>query len=113
MVSCKFCGQNEAIKKSHIIPEFMCQKTYDEKHRTFVYDAELEELEQRQKGYYEPLLCSICEQYFNSNFEQPSLSFVKKALNVDTRRSTTRLFVNKEVELLLLSILWRASQSKG
>ena len=113
MPLCKFCNLKESVKKSHIIPEFMYQHTYDAKHKMVVADDTLDELGERQKGYYEPLLCVDCEQYFNDNFEKPCLSFMKKVPSHAKQGTTVCFDAMPSLELLLLSVIWRASHATG
>ncbi len=110
MSICKFCNIKPSIKKSHIIPEFMYKHTYSGTHpKMVVADVELKEIGERQKGYHEPLLCVYCEQYFNENFEIPCVSFIKGVPNNARIGSSIKFTSTPQLELLLLSILWRAS----
>jgi len=113
MLQCKFCNQKPAVKKSHIVPEFMYKPVYDEKHKLVVADKELEELGERQKGYYEPLLCKDCEKYFNDNFEMPCVKFVRNIPEHSSLDSILCFDPTPEIGLLLLSIVWRASHASG
>ena len=77
MVKCKFCGLGDVIKKSHIIPEFMYENTYDDKLRMIAFESDLTQVRLRQKGYYEPILCRNCENFFNVNFEKPCVGLFR------------------------------------
>ena len=113
MLHCKFCNQKPAVKKSHIIPEFMYKPIYDDKHKLVVANTKLGELGERQKGYYEPLLCMDCEKYFNDNFELPCVKFVRNIPDNSRLESILSFDPTPEIGLLLLSIIWRASHASG
>jgi hypothetical protein len=108
MTTCRFCGQKDSIEKSHIIPEFMYAQTYDEKRKILVLDTDLKELRPRQKGYYEPILCMDCEGYFNDNFEKPCVNLIKKLPDQVAINRLTKIDATPNLDLLLLSIVWRA-----
>ena len=114
MTLCKFCENNPPVKRSHIIPEFMYKHTYSGKHpKMVVVNEEIEQLGERQKGYYEPLLCPKCEGFFNDNFEKPCISFIESVPNTAIIGSNLKVKPPREIVLLMLSIIWRASHATG
>lgn len=132
MAKCKLClEEKQLIKKSHIIPEFMYQDLYDDKHKMIVFTpAEMARGEGFVKnpslGEYESgLLCIDCESKVLSKYE----SYASKALyggmlasnecpvfqnyiNPDGLKysSGTNISYSK-IKIFFLSILWRASIS--
>src|SRR4051794_32678372 len=59
---CRLCGSNDELRDSHIIPEFMYQPLYDDKHRAFSVSIDGTAKESViQKGLREKLLCQVCE----------------------------------------------------
>ena len=109
MVStCKLCGHQAPLMKSHIIPEFLWASLYDEKHRTIVSDEELSSKRMIQRGIREPLLCSRCEGNLGEVERRVSRVWTlpaKPALEV----YPLEIGSYADVKLLLLAVLWRAS----
>lgn len=58
---CALCLKPAELRNSHIIPEFLYESMYDDKHRFHVIDVNERYSELEQKGYREPLLCQACE----------------------------------------------------
>lgn len=60
---CKLClGEKELCKKSHIIPDFMYQDIFDDKHRLLLVQSENGSIQQkgiRQSGEYEGDIYSV------------------------------------------------------
>jgi hypothetical protein len=103
---------------SHILPEWVYQPLYDEKHRLQVLSL-LPELPNqfKQKGIREKLLCEACEQMF-SDWEGYARSvFVSPKTPLSwTRPSESLIHVTnldyRKMKLFELSVLWRAGVSK-
>lgn len=114
---CKLCLAETKVCKSHIIPEFCFKGLYDENHRFIdMYDVRNEKHCLGQKGYSEPLLCSDCEERF-ARYERHCRRLFTDPLP-SPRVGTKRFFDLPNVDgfkfrYFLLSILWRASESKG
>lgn len=114
-LSCKLCGTVAKLCKSHIVPEFAYQSLYDSQHRFIeVTDVKKGRVRKAQKGYWEHLLCPLCEARINE-FEKHSCHFFSEPLPPHILKSNrVRKFPNvsgEKLKLLLLSILWRASVS--
>jgi len=62
-MDCYLCKNETSIRNSHIIPEWMYKKVYDEKHR-FTNRAN-DDRTFFQKGFRKYLLCQKCESAFS------------------------------------------------
>jgi len=119
---CAGCNKEESLVGSHIIPEFFYKYVYTNDHKFVEITPEnKDDLETKQKGLREPLLCRACEQVF-SKFEAITADFVRqissgnlKSISVQ-QLSPDILLINKHnydaIKRCLLSILWRASVSR-
>jgi hypothetical protein len=57
-MECALCRHDREIRRSHIIPEFLYEAMYDEKHRFHVLSVIEDQKDwMEQKGLREPLLC--------------------------------------------------------
>ncbi|MBA3002742.1 MAG: hypothetical protein FP813_02645 [Desulfurivibrio sp.] len=123
-MKCKLCG-NEAklLKKSHIIPDFMYQDLFDEKHRYYEVIVNKEyplRNKLRQSGVYEPdILCSICDNEKFGGLETYAsqalyggikLTIENGAINSSKYTRIKGLDYSK-FKLFLMSVWWRASIS--
>ena len=130
MPQCKLCQEEkELIKKSHIIPDFMYQGLYDEKHRLrkitpLKYVKGEKKVELPQTGEYEGnILCKKCDNEIIGRLESYASSAIygktKLAYNenpiIEFFKIENDIFLNKvtnidytKFKLFLLSILWRS-----
>lgn len=113
---CALCLSDEALKNSHIIPEFLYRSVYDEKHRLHQISADPNERNlYLQKGLREPLLCGQCEQRF-SPWERYVSLLLNGGVDVGVQQEGKRLHLSKldysKLKLFQLSVLWRAGVSK-
>lgn len=123
---CKLCLQEKELCNSHIIPEFMYNKIYNEKPRKFFLlkynnkDSTLSKKRPEQKGIREYLLCSECEGKL-SKYE----IYGEEVIYAKGKRNKAYIFSKQETpdlqfslfhykglnyhrfRLFLLSILWR------
>ncbi len=123
--TCKLCLCEKELCKSHIIPDFMYEELFDEKHRLFIINtSNIIDKRPRFSGVYEILLCQTCENTL-SVYE----NYMKGIFSGDTRIIGNEIkIVNKKksdglawtevsgldytkVKLFTLSILWKASVS--
>lgn len=114
---CALCKHPKQLRKSHILPEFLYDPLYDEKHRFNVLTIRLEETNRiEQKGVREKLLCDDCELLFSRYERYASLVIKGGAPNVAHRRDGSIIFLSgldyKQFKLFQLSLLWRAGASK-
>lgn len=61
---CRLCQSQEELRNSHVLPEFLYESLYDEKHRfkaIHMDGSESPSSRLEQKGYRERLLCQKCE----------------------------------------------------
>lgn len=125
-MKCRLCLQSEdLIKNSHIIPDFMYQDLYDEKHR-MVRTAGLDVASAKkiQTGEKEAgLLCRKCDNEILGSLERYASRVLftgeepiraQNVLHPDGALTSTLCedLDYKKFKLFLLSILWRASISK-
>lgn len=108
-MKCLLCRNNEAIKNSHIIPEWMYENCYDDKHR---FINRTNNADYHQKGYRSEILCTQCETKL-SRWEK-QLKLLWDAIGkIDSHNSVFDLspFIYADIRLALLSILWRIGVS--
>lgn len=113
---CALCREVREIRTSHIIPEFLYETLYDEKHRLNLLSVIPNQGNSfRQKGLKEKLLCDVCEQKI-SVWEGYARNVLKGGVPLVTRTEGNLIFIEgldyKKFKLFQLSILWRASVSK-
>jgi hypothetical protein len=103
------------LRLSHIIPEFLYDSLYDDKHRLHILSALPEERNQlKQKGERERLLCDDCESLL-SKYERYASLVLGGDLPIQVGRDGNLLtfsgFDYKNFKLFQLSILSRAGVS--
>jgi hypothetical protein len=120
---CKFCGEQKLLIKAHIIPEWMYEPLYDEKHKIFSFSSSgnPKKIKRPSSGEYEKnLLCSICDNKMGAFEQYGSLIFKgggNKPISIKTENGD-RVAIHhisglnyKLFKLFLLSLLWKASIS--
>jgi hypothetical protein len=130
---CKLCDkEKDLIKKSHIIPEFMYQYLFDEKHK-FILTPSSELIKENPKTQFRPtgdyeggILCGTCDNELIGSYETYASKTIysKEKLPDDIAFRVTNYHNKvgqswsqcenvdyKKFKLFLLSILWRASIS--
>lgn len=112
---CKLCNNATELRNSHILPEFLYENTYDEKHRAMlVSSSEKEKL--IQKGLREYLLCQECETKL-SRYEGYAVKVIRNISDFEKDKSGDFVISNnvnyKLFKLFQLSILWRGSISEN
>jgi hypothetical protein len=114
---CKLCNQKKEIVNSHILPEFLYENLYDDKHKVISVSSIPGEKEHYiQKGLREHLLCKECETKF-SQYEGYS-SKILHSLPIKSMSSQNPYIELTNIDylkfkLFQLSILWRSSIAKG
>jgi len=113
---CALCLQPRALRRSHIIPEFMYNALYDDKHRFWCVSAEVDSRnELKQKGEREELLCDQCEGRFARHERYASLVH-NGGIPLDAKREGSLIILDginyTTYKLFQLSVLWRASVSR-
>lgn len=72
MAICKLCGNDRELRNSHIIPEFLYAKLYNNKHQLLgIHGRGKHGSQFLQKGIREYLFCEKCERHFNEYCEKP------------------------------------------
>lgn len=113
-MTCALCLKDADLQQSHIIPEFLYDAMYDEKHRFNVLTV-LPQGRNRieQKGIREALLCRDCELKISKWERYASLVIKGGAPGVDGNRQGDVISVTgidySTFKLFLLSLVWRAS----
>jgi hypothetical protein len=111
---CRLCLKNSELRNSHILPEFLHEDLYDEKHRTLLISHEKEIVV--QKGVREKLLCQKCETKL-SVYENYAKGIIYEIPNFSRDINLELLYsdsVNYDrLKLFQLSILWRAGISSN
>ncbi|TFY98840.1 hypothetical protein [Ramlibacter humi] len=100
---------------SHIVPEFLYEALYDEKHRFHEISAAPEKKNRyRQKGLREPLLCEGCEQRLSVH-EGYMRGLLRGGVQLTVRDEPGLLRLSdlnyNHLKLFQLSVLWRAGVS--
>ena len=100
---------------SHIVPEFLYESLYDEKHRFHEISADPQKGNRfKQKGLREPLLCYPCEQKLSVH-EGYMRSLLHGGISVDVLHEPQLLRLSgvnyRSLKLFQLSVLWRAGAS--
>jgi hypothetical protein len=107
---------SQPLRYSHIIPEFLFQECYDERHRMVAVDRRPNRPTYQQKGWREYLLCDDCEQFLNVEYEQPMkaqwIDAPKLPLQVRTNPIIIEGVDYDTFKLFHLSVLWRAAVAR-
>jgi hypothetical protein len=112
---CALCLQPKKLEYSHIIPEFLYESLYDDKHRFHVLSLLPDKRNSmEQKGLREHLLCRECEQRL-SKWESYASLVLKDGIGLTLRRDRDIVHVGgfhyEKFRLFQLAVLWRASVS--
>ena len=111
---CRLCGKPNELCRSHIIPEFMYDPLYDEKHRFFIVNTDSDSERRSQQGLNEKLLCRACEQKF-CRYEKYAAEAMTGRLGHKFKQYGDKLCIvgldYTKFKLFQISILWRASVS--
>ena len=115
-MNCALCLKDTKLCESHIYPEFLYDKVYDENHSFFVMSSASDSFPKRQrKGVYEELLCKNCEEHIN-NFEDYAAKVLFGGVRKTIQQLPNKLLVSglqyDKFKLFQMSILWRTGASK-
>jgi hypothetical protein len=115
-MQCALCLKDGQLRDSHILPEFLYESLYDDKHRLQVLSAEPSEPNSlRQKGLKERLLCDACEQSL-SVWEGYARKVIRGELPLTMTGEGSLIRIEgldyRSFKLFQLSILWRAGVSR-
>jgi hypothetical protein len=113
---CALCKRKRPIVKSHIVPEFLYDSLYDDKHRFHEISVDPAKRSRfKQSGLYEPLLCEPCEQQLSVH-EGYMRSLMRGGVPVNLLPEPQLLRLSglnyKNLKLFQLSVLWRAGASR-
>jgi hypothetical protein len=114
---CALCLVDNPLRNSHVIPEFLYETMYDDKHRfTEISTSPSEKNKYRQKGVYESMLCDKCEQTI-SVWEGYANQVFNGGIDLGVAQEGKILIVQgldyKKLKLFQLSVLWRSSVAKS
>ena len=112
---CALCLQDVELRRSHIIPEFLYETLYDDKHRLQVLSIIPDQSNWReQKGLRERLLCNTCEQRL-SVWERYASLVLKGGIELIYRTEGNLVHIADldyaQFKLFQISVLWRAGVS--
>lgn len=112
---CALCLKDASLRRSHIIPEFLYETLYDDKHRLQVLSIIPDQENWReQKGLREQLLCDECEQRL-SVWERYASLVLKGGVPLTYRQEGNIVHLSGidycQFKLFQLSVLWRAGVS--
>lgn len=112
---CALCQEQRELRNSHIIPEFLYEPLYDEKHRLQLLSIIPDQGNSlKQKGLKERLLCDLCEQKL-SVWEGYARRVLKGGVPLTSKTEGNLLHIGgldyPKFKLFQLSILWRAGVS--
>lgn len=115
-MQCRLCASDARIVDSHIVPEFLYEPLYDEKHRFFEMSLDPGRRDRiKQKGLREPLLCEFCEQrlsVFEGYARQLFRGGVATTVVADGQHLRLSGLDYIKLKLFQISILWRAGVSR-
>lgn len=103
---------------SHIIPEFLYEPLYDDKHRVMLVPEKVEEtVEVRQSGLKERLLCAECESHLSAHEEYTSrlINGGKLTVKVIEKNQDVTVYAGVDytkLRLFQLALLWKAAVSE-
>lgn len=113
---CALCLKASRLVGSHILPEFLYETMYDEKHRMVGvnvlpdHDADL-----LQKGLRAPLLCEACEARLQK-FEDHAARVLRRLPDLSDQKPGTSVSISggeyARFKLFQMSILWRMSVTR-
>jgi len=118
--TCRLCGKEASLCRSHIIPEFCYTSAYDSKHRALQVNYEIDArapTRQVQKGLRENMLCEACEarlSVWEHKFKEYWYTSPGLPPKMDLRYQGILMESAdyKSFKLFHLSILWRAGESR-
>ena len=109
---CALCQKSKTLRRSHIVPEFLYQGMYDQKHRFLGMSTTPAQMPQLyQKGFREELLCEDCEQQFGRYEKYAAEFFYGGGAPVAIGSTQTEAFIRSldydKIKLFFMSLLWR------
>ncbi|MCF7964724.1 MAG: hypothetical protein K9L79_04195 [Methylobacter tundripaludum] len=116
MPICRLCRQNQQLRYSHIIPEFLYANLYNNKgHMMGINGRGAKGWRPLQQGIREYLFCESCEQHFNEYCEKPfRAQWILNCPLPDPWNVPEPHWISveyKSFKLFHLSVLFRASVS--
>jgi hypothetical protein len=114
-MSCALCLKDEKLCKSHIYPEFLYDRIYDDDHTYRVLTTRAgDRAGKRPKGIYEKLLCRECETLL-SKWETHASQVLFGGTELEMVQESRQLIVDGidyvQFKLFQMSLLWRTAVS--
>ena len=113
MSMCIFCGKDPRVKKSHIVPDYLYDEVKEDGKIIPLNEKLVQEGKWRQSGFYEPLLCKVCEGDFNKRFDQPCVQFFRSLCGPYKIGELNIISVPLQIRKLSLSVLFRALHAEN
>ena len=116
--TCRLCGEEKELCKSHIVPELCYKRAYGDKNRLTKVSISSQGVRNNvaQKGLRERLLCFDCEQLLCRQYETPfnDYWYQVKSLSRPVKGDTVELtgVDYRMMKLFHLSIIWRMHEAK-
>jgi hypothetical protein len=111
--TCRLCHNEQELRYSHILPEFLYLPIYEEKNHTFLIIPRGKEKYPPQKGIREYLLCDGCDVKVISKWETYASPIIKTIQELNITPYGDQYIVPDvqytDFKLFQLSLLWRAS----
>ena len=111
LAECALCRTTAALRRSHVIPEFMYAAVYDEGHSFLVTSTDpTDRPAVRQRGLWEYLLCGTCEGRFSGweDYAKRVLAGQDVVVTRDGESLLVRPVDYPRFKLFQLSLLWRS-----
>lgn len=112
--SCRLCGEEKALRKSHIIPQSYYRRIKSGNGQLLkVRGDETTPPNLENSDPKDRLLCHDCEQFIDKNYEKEGTQFFKPRSSTIVMPNYIKIknFKYRIIYLYFLSILWRASES--
>jgi hypothetical protein len=112
---CALCLHDAELCRSHIIPEFLYESLYDDKHKLHMLSVVPDKPNwHEQKGLREHLLCEVCDQRL-SPWERYASLVLKGGVTLKYRCEGNIIVISgldyRQFKLFQMSVLWRAGVS--
>lgn len=108
---CKLCLNDEVLRRSHIVPDFVHKPVYGSKHTAVLVEPKKPRRSYRQTGFWDRLLCDACEgklSRLESYFAEVWFGRPLRPTRLQGQSVCISGLDYTRFKLFHLSILWRA-----